>query len=114
MFTSKNFKEALEIMEFKTEDGIEYEKEFSDFEIALKANLDTQKLYYPESIKGRERNDYYDDSHKENLVVFECVNRLLEKGYRPNIEIHKMMVDSCFLTGSRNEAVNGCFFTLQE
>lgn len=90
MFTSKNFKEALEIMEFETEDGIEYEKTFSDFDVTLKANLDTQKLYYPESIKGRERNDYYDDSHKENLVVFECVNSLLKKGYRPeDIELEK-------------------------
>lgn len=90
MITSGNFKEALGIMGFKSDNGIEYEKSFSDFGIVLKADLDSKKLYYPTCIKGGERNDYYDDSHKENLVVFECVNRLLEKGYRPeHIELEK-------------------------
>lgn len=90
MIASKNFEEVLEIMAFKTEDGILYEKQFAEFGIALKADIKSQKLYYPSSIKGGERNDYYDDSHKENMVVFECVNRLLEKGYRPeDIELEK-------------------------
>lgn len=43
---------------------------------------------YPKDIKGGERNDGFDAS--ENFVVFECVNRLLEKGYRPeHIELEK-------------------------
>ncbi len=91
MITSENFKEALRIMKFKTGDGIFYEKSFPDFGIVLKVDTQTQKLYYPSSIKGGERNDFYDDSHKENLVVFECVNRLLAKGYRPeDIELEKV------------------------
>lgn len=58
--------------------------------MSLKADIRQHKLYYPEQIKGRERNDYYDESHKENIVVFECVHRLLEKGYRPeHIELEK-------------------------
>ena len=90
MITSKNFKEVLEIMKFKTEDGILYEKQFAEFGIALRADTKSQKLFYPSNIKGGERNDYYDDSHKENMVVFECVNRLLEKGYRPeDVELEK-------------------------
>lgn len=90
MITSGNFKEALGIMGFISDNGIEYEKSFSDFGIVLKADVDSKKLYYPTCIKGGERNDYYDDSHRENLVVFECVNRLLEKGYRPeHIELEK-------------------------
>ena len=49
----------------------------------------TQKLIYPESILGRERNTGFDQ--KENFVVFECVNRLLDKGYRPEtIELEKV------------------------
>lgn len=89
MITPENFADALRVMGF-TKNGNLYEKEFPAFGASLKADVKAQKLFYPEAIKGRERNDYYDESHKENLVVFECVNRLLEKGYRPeHIELEK-------------------------
>lgn len=48
----------------------------------------SETLIYPTEIKGRERNN--DFEQPENFVVFECVNRLLEKGYRPeHIELEK-------------------------
>ena len=89
MLTPANFKNALEAMGFHASDNI-YEKEYPALDVSLKADLAKRKLFYPEEIKGRERNDFYDESHKENLVVFECVNRLLVKGYRPeHIELEK-------------------------
>ena len=89
MLTPANFKNALEAMGFHASDNI-YEKEYPALGVSLKADLAKHKLFYPEEIKGRERNDFYDESHKENLVVFECVNRLLVKGYRPeHIELEK-------------------------
>lgn len=89
MITPSNFEQALKTMNFQ-KNGEWYEKCFAGFDKYLRANIKDKKLEYPEDIKGRERNDYYDDNHKENLVVFECVNRLLEKGYRPeHIELEK-------------------------
>ena len=89
MLTPENFADALSVMGFSAKGNL-YTKEFPAFGAALKADVKAQKLFYPDEIKGRERNDYYDEAHKENLVVFECVNRLLEKGYRPeHIELEK-------------------------
>lgn len=54
----------------------------------MSVDFSANKLYYPKAIKGGERNDNFSTS--ENFVVFECVNRLLEKGYRPeHIELEK-------------------------
>lgn len=78
MITPENFADALRVMGF-VKSGNSYEKDFPAFGTSLKADLKAQKLIYPDQIKGRDRNDFYDESHKENLVVFECVNRLLEK-----------------------------------
>ncbi|MBQ3450786.1 MAG: restriction endonuclease subunit M, partial [Selenomonadaceae bacterium] len=65
-----------------TECGNFFEKIFDDG-VIMKANLSTKKLFYPAQIKNRERNNFFDETHRENLVVFECVNRLLDKGYKP-------------------------------
>lgn len=68
--------------------GDSYEKRFSDTGTLMQVDLEQKKLIYPEQIKGRERNDGFDKN--ENFVVFECVCRLLEKGYRPeHIELEK-------------------------
>lgn len=69
--------------------GNTYVKEFSDFHCQMAVDMDTKKIIYPESILGRERNTSFEQN--ENFVVFECVNRLLEKGYRPeSIELEKV------------------------
>ena len=96
MITPKNFAELLEKLGFTSkgnifdENSLIYEKHFSGFDVFLQADVKRQKLIYPAAIGGRDRNDFYDDSHRENLVVFECVHRLLAKGYRPeHIELEK-------------------------
>lgn len=55
----------------------------------MEVDMSAQKLIYPESILGRDRNTGFDQN--ENFVVVECVDRLLEKGYRPEtIELEKV------------------------
>ncbi|MDO4834883.1 MAG: N-6 DNA methylase [Clostridia bacterium] len=88
MITTDNIKSVLEILGF-VQNGEIFEKQFHHFNCSLKVDFSNKKLVYPEAIKGRERND--DFEKPENFVVFECVNRLLEKGYRPeHIELEKV------------------------
>lgn len=76
-----NFKEALQAMGFiKSSVGDYYEKRFGSFRMA--ADFDNKKLYYPEGMETND-NTTTNFSHNENFVVFECVNRLMEKGYLP-------------------------------
>lgn len=64
------------------------EKEYTAFGCKMQVDFAAKKLIYPDAIKGRERNDGF--NQPENFVVFECVNRLLDKGYRPeHIELEK-------------------------
>lgn len=87
MITIDNFKNLLEILGFQKY-GEFYEKSYKLFDMSLGVDFSKRKLFYPSDIKGRERNDNFDAP--ENFVVFECVHRLLEKGYRPeHIELEK-------------------------
>lgn len=87
MITASNFKNILAALGFTATENI-CEKKFRALGVSLSVNFDTKKLIFPAEIKGRERNASFDAP--ENFVVFECVNRLLEKGYRPeHIELEK-------------------------
>lgn len=87
MIDVSNLKDVLNTLGFVAH-GDMYEKAFPEFGCSLKVDFQTKKLIYPDAIKGRERNDRFDQ--KENFVVFECVCRLLTKGYRPeHIELEK-------------------------
>lgn len=87
VITKSNFKNVLRILGF-IENGNIFEKKFAAFNCSLSVDFANEKLIYPVEIKGRERNDNF--KQPENFVVFECVNRLLEKGYRPeHIELEK-------------------------
>ncbi|MYB95595.1 N-6 DNA methylase, partial [Candidatus Poribacteria bacterium] len=81
MITKNNFKDLLKTLDF-TEEGNTLQK--SDGEVDLKVDFSKQRLIYPED-KGLivSRRDTCNFSHPENFVVFECVHRLLEKGYKP-------------------------------
>lgn len=87
MIDVSNLKDVLNTLGFVAH-GDMYEKAFPEFGCSLKVDFQAKKLIYPVAIKGRERNDGFDQ--KENFVVFECVCRLLTKGYRPeHIELEK-------------------------
>lgn len=87
MIDVSNLKDVLNTLGFVAH-GNMHEKAFPEFGCSLKVDFQAKKLIYPDNIKGRERNDGFDQ--KENFVVFECVCRLLTKGYRPeHIELEK-------------------------
>ena len=87
MITKSNFRELLIYLGFSEAEGI-YEKEYPEFNTSMVVDFNKEKLIYPSAINGGDRNDGFDKN--ENFVVFECVNRLLRKGYRPeNIELEK-------------------------
>ena len=86
MIRAENFKDVLTLLGFEKE-GNRYSKRYgNNYEIA--ADFDKKILIYPKDIKGRDRNTAF--SQPENFVVFECVCRLLDKGYRAeDIELEK-------------------------
>ena len=87
MIDVSNLKDALETLGFVAHGDI-HEKVFPEIGCSLKVDFQAKRLIYPNEIKGRERNNGFDQ--KENFVVFECVCRLLSKGYRPeHIELEK-------------------------
>ena len=79
MITIKNFEDLLKALEFETE-GNTYKKSIG--EATLKVDFDKKEIIYPEGLKVN-RRDTCNFSHPENFVVFECVHRLMEKGYKP-------------------------------
>ena len=81
MITKNNFKDVLKELGF-TADGNIFQKSIGEAE--LKVDFDREKIIYPED-KGLKvnRQDTCNFSQNENFVVFECVHRLLEKGYKP-------------------------------
>lgn len=88
MITKKEFKKVVQKLGFK-ENGKILEKFYSQYNAVMKVDFENEKLIYPEEIQGRDRNTSFDSP--ENFVVFECVNRLMDKGYRPeHIELEKV------------------------
>ena len=81
MITKNNFKDVLKELGFKAEGNI-FQKSIGEAE--LKVDFDQEKIIYPED-KGLKVNERQtcNFSQDENFVVFECVHRLLEKGYKP-------------------------------
>lgn len=88
MINKSNIKDVIIKLGF-VDNGTLFVKEFPQFGCFMAVDFANEKLIYPLSIAGRARNDSF--SQDENFVVFEYVNRLLEKGYRPeHIELEKV------------------------
>ncbi len=84
MITKENFKDVLRKLNFEEKDNV-FIKKFENFE--LKANFNEKKLIYPNELKVNDLTTS-NFSKPENFVVFECIHRLLNKGYLPkHIEI---------------------------
>ena len=87
MINTANFRKVLNVMGFHSESPDLLVKDYS-VGCSMSVDFQNQKLIFPAAIEGRERNDSFEKP--ENFVVFECVCRLLEKGYRPeHIELEK-------------------------
>lgn len=83
MITKDNFKELLLTLGFSgNRDTLT--KKFREIDACLRVDLKNEKLIYPEE-KGLTVNERQtcNFGQNENFVVFECVNRLFEKGYKP-------------------------------
>lgn len=83
MITADNFPQLLASLGFTEANNI-YSKHFNVVDCDLKVDFEKQELIYPED-KGFAINERQTCNFKaaENFVVFECVCRLLEKGYQP-------------------------------
>ena len=83
MITKDNLRNVLLHLGFKKEATGEYFTK-SYMSCTVSVDFDKEELLYPMD-KGLIVNDKTTSnfSHNENFVVFECVCRLLEKGYRP-------------------------------
>ena len=79
MITKNNFKDLLQTLGFTAEGDI-FQK--SDHKVDLKVDFGKQRLIYPDKLKVN-RQDTCNFLQSENFVVFECVHRLLVKGYKP-------------------------------
>lgn len=97
MITIDNFKEVLISLGFKQDGEQEvYSKEYHlngnlVGDTRMSVNFAEKRLEFPTDMRGGDRNTLIDDSHKENMVVFECVDRLLDKGYKSeDIELEKV------------------------
>lgn len=87
MITTTNLPELLKNIDF-TKVGNVYNKQYGTFDVEISVDFSANKINYPSTIKGADRNSGFDKP--ENFVVLECINRLLDKGYRPeHIEIEK-------------------------
>jgi len=82
MKNKSNFKKLLKYLEFKEKNNT-FSKNFES-ECSLSVDFLNEKLQYPEAegLKINERQTC-NFSAAENFVVFECVHKLLEKGYKP-------------------------------
>ncbi len=100
MITVQNFSKLLQTIGFQENNQV-FEKYFPQTEAYLKVDFQKQELIYPKEIKiwGEFTTNF---SANENFVVFECVHRLLEKGYLPkHIELEPKIKSGHGASGGR-------------
>ena len=82
MITKDNIKTLLSTLRFE-QDGDVFMKSYEGIGVPLKVDVRNEHFHYSEMgiTVGRETTSNF--SEPENFVVFECVNRLLSMGYKP-------------------------------
>ena len=88
----QQIKKLLKAMNYTPKNGTNntYKKEYSSHnDYQIEVNFNSKTINYGNKIKiGNTTTSNF--SKPENFVVLECINRLLEKGYKPtNIELEK-------------------------
>lgn len=79
----KQIKELLSLLGFR-QDGNIYAKEYDTTLHPLQVDVEKERIYYENSGITVNRSTTSNFSEDENLVVLECVDRLLSKGYYAN------------------------------
>ena len=82
MITKDNIKKLLSVLHFK-QDGDVFTKSYEGVNTPLKVDVRNEHFHYKDIgiTVGRETTSNF--SEPENFVVFECVDRLLTMGYKP-------------------------------
>lgn len=82
MITKDNIKKLLSVLHFK-QDGDVFTKSYEGVNNPLKVDVRNEHFHYKDIgiTVGRETTSNF--SEPENFVVFECVDRLLSMGYKP-------------------------------
>ena len=82
MITKDNIKKLLSALRFEQENDI-FTKSYEGVGLPLKVDVRKEHFHYKEIgiTVGRETTSNFSES--ENFVVFECVDRLLSMGYKP-------------------------------
>ena len=81
MITRENFKNLILSLGFK-ENKNTFIKKYKAFDYEMSIDFDNEVLNYGNKVVVNDKTTS-NFSHDENFVVFECVNRLIETGYRP-------------------------------
>lgn len=92
MIELSNLKDVLNKLGFVPDaSGNIFIKEYKQFHCSIKVDFNDKKIIYPVETGFKIGDGTTSNfSHNENFVVLECINRLLEKGYRPeHLEIEK-------------------------
>ena len=78
-----DLQDLLHFLNFTQQNEV-FTKKFISGDYSLAIDFENKQIQYPESfgliINERQTCNF---SSNENFVVFECVHRLLEKGYKP-------------------------------
>ena len=83
MINKDNLKVLLNVLKFKEKNDI-FTKYFLEIDAHLKVDFRKSELVYPIEKGFKIHGEFTCNfSADENFVVFECVNRLFEKGYKP-------------------------------
>lgn len=82
MITKDNIKNILSVLSFE-QDGDVFIKSYEGIDFPLKVDIKNEHFHYKEIgiTVGRETTSNF--SEPENFVVFECIDRLLSMGYKP-------------------------------
>ena len=81
MITKDNLPKVLDCLGFDKH-GKVYSKHYNGANCDITIDFEKERIEYPSSIDTG-ANTTTNFSQEENFVVLECVNRLLEKGYKP-------------------------------
>ena len=85
MIKKENILELLQLLDYSRENDNLYYKQFNDD--IIKVDLSNEKFIYPSTLTVHDETTS-NFQKPENFVVFECVNRLLSKGYlAKNLEL---------------------------
>lgn len=86
MITKDNFKNVLLSIGFTSDDEIYFSKVYDNDtsdEFELHVDFQNNKFEYPPEL-NKDRNTTLDFHQNESFVVFECLVRLFDVGYKPN------------------------------